>query len=106
MNKFNYVIYQVTATNDFAFMRWSWCKGHNWSFGSYRSVWNGTEEAKDDYDLLNYLFEMFNVNHPKGYRGHSMSVSDVIRIDDENNNTKYYYCDSFGWADITKEVIK
>ena len=104
MKKFNYVIYQVTATNDFAFMRWSWCKGHNWSFDSYRSVWNGTEEARDDLDLLNYLFEMFNVNHPKGYRGHSMSVSDVIRID-ENNETRFYFCDSFGWADITKEMI-
>ena len=101
--KFNYVIYQVRVESDFAFMRWEWVKNHNWSFRPYRSVWNGTEEAKDDYDLLNHLFEIFNLNHPEGYRAHSMSVSDVIRIND-GNEIKYYYCDSFGWKDITKEV--
>jgi len=103
MKKFNYVIYQVRVESDFAFMRWEWVKNHNWSFKPYRSVWNGTEEAKDDYDLLNRLFEIFNLNHPEGYRAHSMSVSDVVRIDD-GNNIKYYYCDSFGWVDITEEV--
>ena len=103
MKKFNYVIYQVTATNDFAFMRWSWCKGHNWSFGIYRSVWNGTEEAKNSLELLENLFEKFNIYHPEGYRAHSMSVSDVVRIND-GNEIRYYYCDSIGWKDITKEV--
>ena len=103
MSRFNYVIYQVRVESDFAFMRWEWVKNHNWSFSSYRSVWNGTEEAKDDYDLLNRLFEIFNLNHPEGYRAHSISVSDVIRIDDENE-IRYYYCDSIGWKDITKEV--
>ena len=92
--KFNYVIYQVRVESDFAFMRWEWAKEHNWSFNSYRSVWNGTEESKDDYGLLNRLFEIFNLYHPEGYRAHSMSVSDVIRIDDGNNIKYYSLCSS------------
>ena len=101
--KFNYVIYQVRVESDFAFMRWEWAKEHNWSFNSYRSVWNGTEEAKNSLELLENLFEEFNLYHPEGYRAHSMSVSDVVRIND-GNEIKYYYCDSIGWVDVTKEV--
>ena len=105
MKKFNYVIYQVRGESVFAFMKWKWSKDHNWLFRPYHSVWNGTEEAKDDYDLLNRLFKIFNLNHRKGYKAHSMSVSDVIRIDD-GNEIKYYYCDSIDWVDVTKEIIK
>lgn len=103
MKKFNYVIYQTKVESDFAFMRWEWAKEHNWSFNSYRSVWNGTEEAKNNLELLENLFEKFNLYHPEGYRAHSLSVSDVVRIND-GNEIKYYYCDSIGWKDITKEV--
>lgn len=103
MQKFNYVIYQTRVESDFAFMMWDWAKEHNWSFNSYRSVWNGTEEAKNSLELLENLFEKFNLYHPEGYRAHSMSVSDVVRIND-GNEIKYYYCDSIGWKDITKEM--
>lgn len=103
MKKFNYVIYQTKVESDFAFMRWEWAKEHNWSFNSYRSVWNGTEEAKNNLELLENLFEKFNLYHPEGYKARSMSVSDVVRIND-GNEIKYYYCDSIGWKDITKEV--
>lgn len=103
MSEFNYVIYQVKVESDFAFMRWEWAKNHNWSFKPYRSVWNGTEEAKNSLELLENLFEKFNIYHPEGYRAHSMSVSDVVRIND-GNEIRYYYCDSIGWKDITKKV--
>ena len=58
-------------------------------------------------DLINYLWEVFNERHPEGFRGHSMSVSDIILVKDiEANEKKYYYCDNFGWKDITNEVNK
>ena len=34
-----------------------------------------------------------------------MSVSDIVLVKDiEANEKKYYYCDSFGWKNITGEV--
>ncbi len=106
MRNYRYVIYQVRANVPFAFLNWELANElADWSFKPYRSVWNGYEEAADDMDLVNYLWEVFNTNHPDGYRGHSMSVSDVILVQDmETNEKKYYYCDSFGWKDITKEI--
>lgn len=106
MKKFEYVIYQVKASVPFSFMNWKYAKEHaDWSFVPYRSVWHDTEEARDNMDLVNYLWEVFNERHPEGFRGHSMSVSDIVLVKDiEANEKKYYYCDSFGWKDITNEV--
>lgn len=107
MKEFNYEIFQAKVKEaPFVFMSWKYANKHfHWSFKPYKSVWNGTEKAKDNYDLLDYLFEKFNVDHPKDFEGHSMSVSDIVKICDINE-IRYYYCDSFGWVDITKEVIK
>lgn len=106
MKKYNYVIYQAKIEAPFTFLGWeTGNKIADWSFDPYRSVWNGTEEAADDMDLVNYLWEVFNEKHPVGYRARSLSVSDIIRVEDtETNTVKYYYCDSFGWKDITSEV--
>ena len=106
MKKYNYVIYQAKIGAPFTFLGWeTGNKIADWSFDLYRSVWNGTEEAADDMDLVNYLWEVFNEKHPVGYRARSLSVSDIIRVEDtETNTVKYYYCDSFGWKDITSEV--
>lgn len=106
MKNYRYVIYQVRADVPFAFLNWKLAnKMADWSFKPYRSVWNGYIEAVNDMDLLGYLFEMFNIDHPEGYRGHSMSISDVVLVQNmETNKKKYYYCDSIGWKDITKEI--
>lgn len=106
MRNYYYEIYQVKAKEDFAFVEWDWAKKFCWSFKPYKMVWAGFEDAKDDCDLLNYLFEKFNVNHPKDFKGHSMSVSDIIKINYtvDEDKAKYYFCDACGWRDITKEV--
>ena len=107
MKKFEYAIYQIKANVLYSFMNWETANKHGWSFNPYGLVWADKEEARDDYDLLDYLFEKFNIAHPDHFRGHSMSVSDIVKIEDmETNEIKYYYCDSFGWKDITREVIK
>ena len=48
----------------------------------------------------------YYIDLPERFKGHSMSVSDIVKIciNGDENKAKYYYCDSFGWVDITKEV--
>lgn len=102
MKKYNYIIYQAKVETRFTFLNWEIANKHaNWSFDPYRSVWNGTEEAADDMDLVNYLWEVFNINHPFGFRGHSMSVSDIVMFYENSEYPVFYYCDSFGWKNIT-----
>ena len=46
-------------------------------------------------EFLEYLFKKFNLDRPNDFGGHSMSVSDIVKIDG-----KYYFCDSCGWKTI------
>lgn len=106
MNNYIYTIYQVEAKEKFAFMSWRWAKKIEWSFEPYKIEWGGNEIAKDDYDLLEHLFVKFNINRPDEFIGHSMSISDIVKICTSTNRdkAKYYYCDVCGWVDITKEI--
>ena len=52
---------------------------------------NRTPEA-----ILEGLYARFNLNRPDDFRGHSLSVSDVIALN-LNGQTECYYTDSFGF---------
>lgn len=64
----------------------------------YVKVFSGEVNCKD----LNEVYMKFNLYQPSGYKGRSMSISDVIAIKEENE-TKYYYCDSNEFIDIKFE---
>ena len=48
---------------------------------------------------LDELYSIFNQNHPADFKGHSMSVSDVVIVN-RDGDMKAYYVDSFGFADL------
>ena len=47
-------------------------------------------------DTLDSLYEKFNLHHPEGYTGYSLSVSDIIVIR-KGEQTEAYYVDSIGF---------
>lgn len=53
-------------------------------------------ENLSDIELCEYLFVIFNTNRPKDFKGHSLSVSDLICLE-SNDTSRLYYCGSFGW---------
>ena len=64
---------------------------------NYAKVY-GFEGCLGEFDTnvkLESIFHAFNCNHPIGFRGHSLSVSDVVSL-----NGEYYFCDSFGFKKI------
>ena len=63
---------------------------------NYTMVYAAAQEGVDDIDTLEALYERFNVYAPIDYRGHMMSVSDVVVLDQE----RAYYCDSIGWEPL------
>lgn len=64
----------------------------------YDKVFDGTLECSS----LEGLYEIFNLHHPDGYKGRSMSVSDVVEIrNSEDPKPGFYFCDSFGFKEIS-----
>lgn len=74
---------------------------------------DGVQLNKDDYAFvyegevgefrgnatLEALYTQFNIDHPEDFRGHSLSVSDVIVISVDGKDTAYF-CDSFGFTEM------
>jgi hypothetical protein len=50
-------------------------------------------------DTLDGIFETFNVRHPANYRGHSLSVSDIIVLN-RNGAVTAHYVDDIGFMAI------
>ena len=50
--------------------------------------------------LLEDLFTRFNIDHPAGFAGHSLSVSDVVALK-QSGRVSFYYVDSFGFQELT-----
>lgn len=44
-------------------------------------------------------FTRFNLAHPVDFKGHSLSVSDVVKVQDEHRS-RLYYCDFSGWVSV------
>ena len=62
----------------------------------YNKVYSGTLKSGEDLDSI---YERFNLYHPDDFRGHSLSVSDVIVLHKDNRD-QAYYVDSFGFRQV------
>lgn len=71
---------------------------------------HGYQVKKEDYELiysdemhygdtLDSLYEKFNIAHPEDYSGHSLSVSDIVVLN-ENGNVKAYFVDSISFREL------
>ena len=63
---------------------------------AYEMVFEGEVEAETTEDI----FFVFNAKFPKGYKGRSLSVSDVVEIISSDGKSEFYFCDSVGFAKI------
>ena len=93
-------IFQINMDRDknrVKFMPYNW---KNFDFSIYDEVWSG--ELENKWKTLEGIFKIFNLHHPKDFRGHSLSVSDIVQIINEPDKEEdgFYFCDSFGWKKL------
>lgn len=71
----------------------------------YQEVYRGTltelEDTRSD-DTLEKLYEKFNLRIPEDFRGHSLSVSDVVELNLDGERI-FYFVDSIGFQKLKKE---
>ena len=71
------------------------------NIASYDSVYKGTLEPGMTLDSL---YTKFNVERPEDFKGHSLSVSDVIVVNDEHGKTAWFV-DSIGFTQLPEFFI-
>ena len=62
----------------------------------YETVFSGELKVQSLQDI----FMIFNIAHPEGYRGRSMSVSDVVEIPASTGENDSYFCEPIGYKKI------
>lgn len=62
---------------------------------NYQTVYDGELDTND----LEEIYTKFNINHPERFTGHSLSISDVIELYDEDSST-FHYVDRVGFRTI------
>lgn len=97
-------IYQIDHhrdENNLKFMDLSYARksqGQTFPDGSiYNKVFEGEVSLKD----LEEVYHLFNTSPPEGYKGHSLSVSDVVEVQEAQGvSLGFYYCNRLGFEPI------
>lgn len=94
-------IYQLKDSPETAkmqFMNMDYLKSFNMTvdISKYDEVYSGSMKPGE---TLEGVYERFNLHHPADFRGHSLSVSDVVAIH-ENGRDTAFYVDSYGFKEI------
>lgn len=90
-------------TDDIRFMPYDSLKSYDKlpDINFYDTMYAGPIATKSqDPDIIcESLFVKFNTDRPENFKGHSLSVSDVIALKMQED-VKYYYVDSFGFKEL------
>ena len=100
-NEKQFGIYQITARDsehDYRFMNLDFVKRHGLEVNraDYELVYTAPLAEKD---TLEAIYERFNIQRPADFTGHSLSVSDVVVLND-GKSIKSCYVDSIGFAEL------
>lgn len=85
------------------FTRWEWLDRFNMPFDPslYKVVYDGPLPVRTPEDC--YSFLNAPTMRPEGYNGHSLSVSDIVKMAYPNESEeRYYFCDAEGFRDVTE----
>lgn len=104
-DKPDFEIYQLKKSDDNIYIRFEPLErlaelGQKPDFSNYDKIYEGDLSAVNAHgdtvgDKLEAVFVKFNLDRPEDFKGHSLSVSDVVVMDD-----KAYYVDAVGFQPL------
>ena len=95
-----YKIHQIKDTENTAYA----FRGYDpkkFNFNDYECRYEGkfTDDTKTATEICEVIYYLFNMRRPEDFKGHSLSMSDVIELD-TGISQRLYYCDMCGWQRI------
>ena len=73
---------------------------------NYQEVYTAPlPEGGSAQDKLNRIYERFNLDRPADFKGHSLSVSDVVVFHEDGRDTAHYV-DRFGFAEVPQFIAQ
>ena len=85
-------------SRSFLFMPFEFVENNpNFGLARYNEIYKSEIVTAHDEteDVLDDIYSDFNMRRPKDFKGHSLSTSDMVKMDG-----RYFYCDSYGWTEV------
>ena len=103
----SFSIYQIKSgdeTRDYRFEPFDRLQatGRSVDRANYDLVYTAPLDSKT---TLEDIYRTFNIDHPADFKGHSLSVSDVVVLHQGGKDTAHY-CDSFGFQQVPEFLRK
>lgn len=76
------------------------CYGEAAKPENYELVYSGSLDDFKDSNKLETIYTKFNLDRPEDFKGHSLSVSDIIVLNNEAN-----YVDTYGFVDVSDRFL-
>ena len=101
-----FLIYQIRRGGEldaYRFMNYDYLqsKGVTPERGGYDAIYTGgLADYGDNKTNLDMIYQRFNVDHPADFKGHSLSVSDIVALK-QNGVVSCHYVDSTKLADLS-----
>ena len=100
-NQDSYAIYQIkddSKGREYLFMGTEYLKkqGLSAEYDDYQMVYS---DMLVENETLDSLYEKFNIRRPLDFKGHSLSVSDVVALK-KDGEISAHYVDSFGYTEL------
>ena len=97
-------IYQINSDRDtdgYKFMGMDWVKKYWGEQGVDSEIYDKVYDGSIDGSTLEDVFCTFNFSRPVGFKGHSLSVSDIVEvIQSSETEPGFYFCDSIGFQKV------
>ena len=92
-----YILQLKEERDDYLFRDFDFAEKHGFDLQDYEVMYedNIDDEGEGVSYTLNAIFIKFNINPPEDFKGHSLSVSDIVQLDDG-----FYYCNRIGWKKL------
>lgn len=100
-----FLIYQIRRGGEldaYRFMNYDYLqsKGVMPERGGYDAIYTGgLADYGDNKTNLDMIYQRFNVDHPADFKGHSLSVSDIVALK-QNGVVSCHYVDSIGFREL------
>ena len=100
-----FLIYQIRRGGEldaYRFMNYDYLqsKGVAPERGGYDAIYTGgLADYGDNKTNLDMIYQRFNVDHPADFKGHSLSVSDIVALK-QNGVVSCHYVDSIGFREL------
>ena len=106
----NIRIYQVNLGRDYKHIAFQGLEELEQFQGSKEldsSIYDCAFAGQVDCKGLEEIFQRFNIDHPEGYKGRSLSVSDMVEITESDDlGPGFYFCDSVGFKKVDFDAEK